>query len=180
MGQLKRPMLPKAAMRAPGTGCRQVPAASESTMAVSKVSTTKEAQRRMGAVRERREARLMRVVTPLTLLDAPTEELPGMGDREAAGRVFEGRNLRIYMNRMNRWREVAGPARRPALLAHVLVHEITHLPQGCDHHAESGGRKARWDDADFAAMEKAALAFTPGDLELIRFGSAKRAERLLE
>ena len=63
----------------------QVPAASESTMAVSKVSTTKEAQRRMGAVRERREARLMRVVTPLTPLDAPTEELPGMGEREAAG-----------------------------------------------------------------------------------------------
>ncbi len=89
----------------------------------------------------------------------------------AGAQVFEGRNIRIYLDRLQ---APAGRSRRPALLAHVLVHEITHLLQGCDRHAKGGVMKARWDDADFAAMESAPLAFTDDDIDLIRAGLARR------
>lgn len=65
-----------------------------------------------------------------------------------------------------------------AVLSYVLAHEITHLLQRNDHHARSGVMKARWDDADFAAIQAASLAFTETDIELIRSGLALRQNKL--
>lgn len=56
----------------------------------------------------------------------------------------------------------------------MLVHEITHLLQSCDHHSETGVMKARWNDQDFAAMQSRTLAFTDDDVDLIRAGLSKR------
>lgn len=89
----------------------------------------------------------------------------------AGAQVFEGRNIRIYLDRL---RASVSKSRVPALLAHVLVHEITHILQACDRHARTGVMKARWDDADYAAMERAPLAFTSGDIDLVRAGFSRR------
>lgn len=57
-----------------------------------------------------------------------------------------------------------------ALLAHVLVHEITHVLQAIDRHSESGLMKARWTVEDIASMAERPLSFTSDDVDLIRAG----------
>jgi hypothetical protein len=58
----------------------------------------------------------------------------------------------------------------PLLLAHVLVHEITHVLQCLDRHAETGVMKAHWTSEDYYDMRWKPLAFTPEDVQLIRLG----------
>jgi hypothetical protein len=60
------------------------------------------------------------------------------------------------------------------VLAHVLVHEITHILQGIDRHSESGIMKSKWTLADFRAMASEPLPFTLLDVELIQRGIARR------
>ena len=66
-----------------------------------------------------------------------------------------------------------------AVLAHVLVHEITHILQGLSRHSESGVMKARWDSQDFAQMSWKPLPFTAEDVDLIQRGLAARDARSL-
>lgn len=61
------------------------------------------------------------------------------------------------------------------LLAHVLVHEITHILQGTCRHSDTGIMKARWTHQDYMEMGQKPLSFTEKDLQLIRTGLAKRA-----
>jgi hypothetical protein len=63
------------------------------------------------------------------------------------------------------------------LLAHVLVHEITHMVEGTNVHAETGIMKARWDRVDRLNMEAHPLAFTEEDVLLIHLGLARRVLR---
>ncbi len=79
--------------------------------------------------------------------------------------VFWGRMYDISEN----W-----PSFLPTFLAHVMVHEITHVLEGVDRHADSGVMKARWDFEDFHEMEERTLSFTPLDVQLIRNGMAAR------
>jgi len=44
------------------------------------------------------------------------------------------------------------PNQVSSVLAHVLVHEVTHILQGIPRHSESGVMKAQWDSNDFAQM----------------------------
>ena len=75
----------------------------------------------------------------------------------------------------DRIRTTVTPEIVPYLLAHTLVHEITHLVQGTDWHAETGVMKARWDSWDFLRMARMQqLPFTDVDLVLIRFGLEAR------
>ena len=60
-------------------------------------------------------------------------------------------------------------------LAHVLVHEITHILQASDRHSDSGVMKARWIAQDYEAMARKPLRFTSEDLDLIHRGAAARA-----
>lgn len=64
----------------------------------------------------------------------------------------------------------AWPELGPSLLAHVFVHEITHVLQRSDAHAETGVMKARWTQSDYVEMSRGPLPFTPQDVELIRQG----------
>jgi len=62
----------------------------------------------------------------------------------------------------------------PALLAHVFVHEITHILQGFCRHSSVGIMKARWDGNDFLLMQSKPLTFTEEDIHFIRKGLAAR------
>jgi hypothetical protein len=66
----------------------------------------------------------------------------------------------------------------PCLLAHVLVHEITHLLEGIDRHSESGVMKAHWSSDDTLEMAWKPLAFTEEDKYLIHRGLKLRAAEL--
>jgi hypothetical protein len=54
-----------------------------------------------------------------------------------------------------------------ALLAHVMVHEITHVLEGLARHSSEGIMKANWDEADFKAMMARPLHFAPEDVRLV-------------
>jgi hypothetical protein len=58
------------------------------------------------------------------------------------------------------------------LLAHVLVHEITHILQGITRHSETGIMKAHWTPEDYEQMQVRPLSFTRKDVELIQIGLA--------
>jgi len=58
------------------------------------------------------------------------------------------------------------------LLAHVLVHEITHILQGITRHSETGIMKAHWTPEDYEEMQLRPLSFTRKDIELIQIGLA--------
>ena len=74
--------------------------------------------------------------------------------------------------RYDRVHNSAGISRdlEPLLLAHVLVHELTHVLQCLDRHAESGVMKAHWTAEDYFDMRWKPLAFTSEDIDLIRLG----------
>jgi hypothetical protein len=69
---------------------------------------------------------------------------------------------------------LAKPGLAPALLAHVLVHEITHLLEGIARHSESGIMKANWTSSDYYDMQTKTLPFASEDVELIHLGLAQR------
>lgn len=60
------------------------------------------------------------------------------------------------------------------LLAHVIVHEITHVLEQIGRHSEAGVMKAVWSDGDYDEMRRHPLPFAPEDVELIRNGLARR------
>ena len=66
----------------------------------------------------------------------------------------------------------------PSVLAHVLVHEITHVIEGIDRHSATGIMKARWDDNDYFQMRRKPLSFAPEDVSLIYDGLKVRQARL--
>jgi len=84
---------------------------------------------------------------------------------------YEGTHIRVFWDRIQAGTSSSMAA---ALLAHVLVHEITHILQGCSHHSATGMMKASWDSFDFRAMPRMALPFTGEDIELIYRGMAQR------
>ena len=61
------------------------------------------------------------------------------------------------------------------LLAHVLVHEITHVLQPTPRHSTEGVMKARWTKDDISSMMWGPMPFTSEDINLIRLGLAARS-----
>ena len=95
----------------------------------------------------------------------------------AHAKMKEGVSIAVFWDRI-RYKHHAA-----AVLAHVFVHEITHLLQGVPRHSETGIMKGNWNRLDFAAMVPGAtqgvepLQFETEDLELIREGLANRKAR---
>jgi hypothetical protein len=87
----------------------------------------------------------------------------------ASAKVYEGVHITVFWDRVERLSRFAPPT---FVLAHVLVHEITHILQGIDRHSESGVMKSRWTPEDYRAMAIKPLPFTPLDVELIQLGLA--------
>jgi hypothetical protein len=93
----------------------------------------------------------------------------------------EGR-ARIFYDRIRRVKprlpvEIGKEMLIPHLLAHVLVHEITHCLQGISRHSDRGVMKAGWDPEDFTSMFWGELPFTSEDVTLIHAGLMKRASQ---
>jgi hypothetical protein len=74
------------------------------------------------------------------------------------------------------WSEQS-PGLAPALLAHVLVHEITHKLQGICRHSSAGIMKSNWTEDDYYDMRTKTLSFASEDVELIHLGQAQRHAR---
>jgi hypothetical protein len=66
------------------------------------------------------------------------------------------------------------PERPEVLLAYVMVHEITHLLEGCNHHSKTGIMKARWDGVDNDKMQRNRFVLSAEDVRLIEDGLARR------
>jgi hypothetical protein len=85
---------------------------------------------------------------------------------------FQGAHTRVFFDRVE---NVADSSKLvPILLAHLLVHEITHILQNSDHHSEGGVMKKQWTTNDLYQMSYRPLPFDPSDVELIRRGLANR------
>jgi hypothetical protein len=88
---------------------------------------------------------------------------------------FEGAHIRIFYDRV----AARGIALMPHLLAHVLVHEITHLLQGVTRHSAEGVMKAHWNQEDLSSMLQKTLEFTNLDVDLIHDGVAARDKAMV-
>lgn len=76
----------------------------------------------------------------------------------------------------DRIRWVAGRSTREQLiLAYTLAHEIGHILERTNWHAQTGIMKAHWSGQDYDATERKQLGFTSDDVDLIIEG-AERAE----
>ena len=93
----------------------------------------------------------------------------------ACAKPYEGVRIRVFCDR---FRTMVPESMTRYLLAHVLVHEITHILQGVNRHSESGIMKARWDADDFVQMKRKTLPFSSQDVLLIERGLAARQSRL--
>jgi hypothetical protein len=95
-------------------------------------------------------------------------------DALARALPYEGTQIRVFSDRIA---QTHGPAEVPVVLAHVLVHEITHLLQGVSRHSDQGVMKAQWEQRDFMLMRWEPLLFTDEDIHLIRQGLTQRGAR---
>jgi len=84
---------------------------------------------------------------------------------------FEGVHIRIF------WDRIAAYHWAPRVLAHVMVHEITHILQGVAEHTEEGIMKARWTDKDQVSIGLTPLRFTPAGVDVIYKGMEARGVR---
>ena len=90
---------------------------------------------------------------------------------------YEGTHIVLFWDRIEQAAELRS---RPHLVAHILVHEITHLLEGACRHSDTGVMKAVFTRSDIDEMEFHPLPFAAVDLELIRSGLKARAERLAQ
>jgi hypothetical protein len=102
------------------------------------------------------------------ITDTPTKLKPGA---LAFALPYEGVHITMFYDRI-RWS--TEPDLTPNVLAHVLVHEITHILQGTCRHSDTGVMKARWNHEDYIEMRLKPLSFTEEDVQLIRAGLARR------
>lgn len=112
---------------------------------------------------------------PLTCL--PIELVEGTPDEHHPGVLAVSypyarcsKGITIFYDRIRAL--ASGPHRETALLAYVLMHEITHVIQGVNRHSPSGVMKARWSQADRTAIFEGRLGFEDGDVRLMRNGLA--------
>jgi hypothetical protein len=95
----------------------------------------------------------------------------------AYAQVFEGVHIRIFADHVaERVHRVISLG--TALLAHVMVHEITHMLQGVNRHSEEGIMKATWAQTEVRRMVVAPLRFSAEDVRLIHTGLAARPRPL--
>jgi hypothetical protein len=84
---------------------------------------------------------------------------------------YEGAHIVVFLNRIARMPDTTLVRK---VLAHVLVHEITHILQGISRHSETGVMKASWDGNDYLEMGWKSLPFAPIDVTLIHRALAAR------
>ena len=108
-----------------------------------------------------------RAITVSMAAHTPAAYLPGA---LASAQVYEGVHITVFWDRVEQGTRAAS---RAMVLAHVLVHEITHILQGIERHSDSGVMKASWTNKDYEDMAWKPLPFTPQDIRLIHIGLAE-------
>jgi hypothetical protein len=103
---------------------------------------------------------------------APEELKPNSG---AFAFPNEGIHITVLYDRLA-WSEKR-PGFAHVLLAHVLVHEITHMLQGICRHSTAGIMKANWTLDDYYDMQAKTIPFASEDVELIHNGMNQRYAR---
>jgi hypothetical protein len=93
----------------------------------------------------------------------PTNLMPGS---LAYAVPQEGSHITVFLDRIEQMRAPSN------VLAHVMVHEITHLLQGIGRHSATGVMKEVWTASDFGGMRLRPLYLTPLDIDLIYSGLA--------
>jgi hypothetical protein len=88
---------------------------------------------------------------------------------------YEATHIQVFYDRLRHH----PTSQQPVLLAHVLVHEITHILQGVSRHSASGIMMAQWSAIEYADMAFEPLRFTDEDIALIRTGLQARESRLI-
>jgi hypothetical protein len=88
---------------------------------------------------------------------------------------YQGTRIVVFLDRV----ESMNPEGGPCVLAHVLVHEITHILEGINRHSATGIMKARWDREDYFAMRRKPLPFAQEDIDLIHQGLRARQGRMV-
>ncbi len=86
---------------------------------------------------------------------------------------YEGVHIQVFYDRIAQ----SDPELAPSLMAHVIVHEITHILQGIARHSASGIMKAMWTSSDYTQMKRGLLRFTALDVVMIHDGFAARTAR---
>ncbi len=84
---------------------------------------------------------------------------------------YEGVHIQVFYDRIS---DAFSRSMLEIVLAHVLVHEITHILEGIPRHSEQGVMKAKWRSDDIYRMQKKPLEFAPEDVDLIHRGLAER------
>jgi hypothetical protein len=102
--------------------------------------------------------------------NTPTSLLAGA---LAYTRPYEGVHIQIF------WDRIRGAPLPNKVLAHVIVHEITHILEGIARHSEEGVMKAQWGESDFGAMGFRPLPFAPEDVTLMRLGVQSWDSRMM-
>lgn len=104
----------------------------------------------------------------------PGKPASALGEAFAAARPYASTGVRVTVF-YGELREVARvqPRLETVLLAHILVHEITHVLQGVARHSSTGVMRAHWTTGDYANMEARPLEFAGLDAELIHIGLRK-------
>ena len=87
---------------------------------------------------------------------------------------YERTHIVVFYDRLRRH----GSARLAVLLAHVMVHEITHILQGVSRHSDSGIMMAHWGTNEYNEMAFHPLPFTAADVRLIHIGLDARESLL--
>jgi len=104
--------------------------------------------------------------------ETPADRFPGS---LAYALPYEGAHIEVFYDRIIRMTE---PRSQPALLAHVLVHEVGHILEGVSRHSTNGVMKAHWDQHDYMDMTWKPLPFAQEDVLLIHLGLNARAPHL--
>ena len=92
----------------------------------------------------------------------------------AFAQPYEGIHVVVFPDRVPQF----DPYQRQCVLAHVLVHEITHVLEGICRHSATGIMKARWDRRDYFEMSRKPLPFAEEDVALIYAGLRVRQARV--
>ncbi len=103
--------------------------------------------------------------------DTPAATNPGI---LAQAFPYEGSHIFVFLDRISAQLE---PYLASKVLAHVFVHEITHILEGINRHSRHGIMKAQWNIADLLDMQAAPLEFAKEDVDLIQAGLAARERR---
>ncbi len=87
----------------------------------------------------------------------------------AFARPYEGVHITLFYDRVQ---AVTEPELTGTVLAHVLVHEITHILQGTCRHSATGVMKARLDSPGLYGNGTETPFIYGGDIALIQSGRA--------